>query len=314
MTDDPYKILGLDRTASPEDIRKAYRRIAKKEHPDLNPGDTQAEDRFKRASAAYDLLSDPEKRARYDRGEIDAGGTERPQHRTWRHYAEADEGQPYTAGAGYADFNEHFSDLGGIFGDLFGKAGRGGTRTGGYGFRMRGADVGLDVTVEFLEAVQGTSRRVTLPTGKVVEVTVPAATEDGQVLRLKNQGLPGLEGGPAGDALVHIHVRPHPLFERKGNDIHLDLPVTLAEAMLGGKVPVPTPTGTVMLTIPKGANTGTVLRLKGKGVTDPQTRKPGDQYVRLRVTLPDRPDAELEDFVKDWAARHPYDPRKGLAA
>ncbi|HYD32731.1 MAG TPA: J domain-containing protein [Azospirillaceae bacterium] len=312
MSDDPYKILGLDRTASQEDIRKAYRRLAKKHHPDLNPGNTVAEDTFKKASAAYDLLSDPEKRARFDRGEIDASGAERPQqHRAWRHYADADEGGAYTGGAGFEDFGSIFGDL---FGDSGFRQGGGGGfhRRGGHGFRLRGADVSQEITVDFLEAVKGVSRRLALPTGKVVEVAIPAGSEEGQALRLKGQGLPGLEGGPPGDVLVHLHVRPHPLFERKGNDIHMDLPVTLAEAVLGARITVPTPTGKVALTIPKGGSAGTTLRLKGKGVPDPATKTPGDQYVRLRITLPNPPDSELEAFVRDWSERHPYDPRAGL--
>ena len=315
MSDDPYEVLGVSRTASQDEIRKAYRKLAKESHPDLHPGDRQAEERFKRVTAAYDLLGDPDKRARYDRGEIDATGAERPQRRYYREYADADGGEahPYQSRAGFADFD----DLGDVFADLFGAAaaGRGGAAPGGAraGFAFPGADVRYELTVDFLAAVNGATTRVTLPDGKALDISIPAGLRDGQVLRLKGQGMPGVRGGPPGDALVTVHIRPHPFFERRGDEIHMELPITLAEAVLGGRVRVPTPTGPVNATVPEGSNTGRSLRLRGKGVPDPRTGRRGDMYVRLKVVLPEQPDPELEGFVKEWAAKHPYDPRRGMA-
>jgi DnaJ-class molecular chaperone len=178
--------------------------------------------------------------------------------------------------------------------------------------RMQGADVRYQLAVDFLDAVNGAKRRLTMPDGKTLDVTIPAGLRDGQTLRLKGQGQPGPSAGPAGDAYVEIQVRPHKLFERKGQDIHVELPVTLAEAVLGGKVTVPTVTGPVTMTVPKGSNTGTVLRLKEKGVPAPKAGTRGDQYVRLKVMLPDKPDPELEAFVREWSAEHPYDARANL--
>lgn len=304
MNDDPYKTLGLSRDASQEEIGKAYRKLAKEYHPDLNPGDRGAEERFKKISAAHNLLSDPEKRARYDRGEIDASGAERAQRRYYRQYADANADHPYQSSSGFADFGE----FGDIFSDLFGGAGRGRARE----FKMRGSDVRYQLTVDFLDAVNGAKPRVTMADGRELELTIPPGLRDGQTLRLKGKGLAGMGGGPAGDALVEVHVAAHPFFERKGSDIHVELPVTLAEAVLGGRVKVPTTSGAVTMTIPKGSNTGSTLRVKGKGVPDPKTKKRGDQYVRLKVVLPAEQDSELERFVKDWAGRHPYDPRRGM--
>lgn len=302
---DPYETLGVERTAKPDAIQKAYRQLAKKFHPDLNPGNKQAEERFKEVSAAYDLLSDADKRARFDRGEIDASGAERPPEHFYRHYAESGPGQRYDSRAGYADFG----DLGDIFSDLFGRGGAGGRGR----MRMQGADVRYQLTVDFLDAVNGAKKRLTMPDGKTLDVAIPAGLADGQTLRLKGQGEPAPQGGgTAGDAYVEIRVAPHKLFERKGQDIHVEVPVTLSEAVLGGKVTVPTVTGPVTMTVPKGANTGTTLRLREKGALSAKTGKRGDQYVRLKVVLPDRPDAELERLVREWSAKHPYDVRSKL--
>lgn len=301
MSDDPYMILGVKRDAGADDIRKAYRKLAKAYHPDLNPGDKKAEDRFKRASVAYDLLSDPEKRARFDRGEIDAGGAERPQRQqSSRAYAEAD--QPFAGRGGFSDF----VDLGDVFSDLFGSR-----PGGGHDFKMRGGDVRYELTVEFLEAANGTVKRVGTADGRTLDIAVPAGLADGQTLRLKGQGSPGVGGGTAGDAFVLVHVRPHPLFERKGSDIHMDLPISLPEAVLGARIKVPTVTGPVTMIIPKESNTGAVLRLREKGISDAKGGKRGDQYVRLKIMLPDSVDSELRTFVEQWSARHPYDPRRG---
>ncbi len=252
MAEDPYKVLGVARDATPDQIRRAYRRLAKQLHPDLNPGDKAAEERFKAVSAANEILSDPERRGRYDRGEIDASGNERAARPRpppgWRGFAEGAEGARYahatTEGGAFTE------DLNDLFGQFF-RARGGAAGAGGAEVRMRGRDELYGLEVAFLDAVQGATRRLTLPDGRTLDVRIPPGSEDGQTLRLRGQGGPGFNGGPAGDALIEIHVAPHPNFRRDGNDIRLDLPVTLSEAVLGGKVPVPTPGGTVNLTVPR---------------------------------------------------------------
>ncbi|MEP4378923.1 MAG: J domain-containing protein [Alphaproteobacteria bacterium] len=302
MAKDPYQALGVDRTASADEIRKAYRKLAKENHPDLKPGDSAAEARFLEAQAAYDIVGDKEKRAQFDSGEIDAEGHERAEQPSYRHYAEAGADHPYHSADGYADMGDMFSDL-------FGHA-----QSGGRTVRMRGGDVRYVYDVSFLDAVRGTKARITMPDGKSLDLTIPAGLRDAQVLRLKGKGAPGLGGGPTGDALVTVHVRPHSLFRRQGNDIHIELPVALHEAVLGARVRVPTIDGPVTMNIPKGSNTGARLRLKGKGVPSGKSGTRGDQHVTLRVVLPDTPDAELEAFLEDWSQRHNYDPRSGLEA
>ncbi|MBB6253964.1 DnaJ C-terminal domain-containing protein [Nitrospirillum iridis] len=294
---DPYQILGVGRSASAEDIKQAYRRLAKQFHPDLNPGRADIELKFKEANGAYSLLSDPDKRARYDRGEIDASGAERPDRSFRRAYAGA--GRP-----GDFDFEDD------PFADIFGAARK---RTSGV--KARGSDVAYSVTVPFTEACLGSKRRLALSTGKSIDINIPPGTQDQQKLRLKGQGLAGLGGAGAGDAIVEVHVTPHPYFVRREDDIHLDVPVTLHEALLGATIKVPTLDGAVQVKVPKTANSGTTLRLKGKGVANPERGTQGDQYVKLTVVLPDRPDAELQAFIEKWAKTHDYDVRRkaGLA-
>jgi DnaJ-class molecular chaperone len=309
MAEDLYKTLGVAKAATADEIRKAYRKIAKSSHPDLNPGDKAAEERFKAAQAAYDILGDAEKRARYDRGEIDASGQERAQQQFWRRYAEADEGGRYQSQSGYADF----ADVSDVFADLFGRRAGGGageTGAGGARIRMRGQDRHYHLELDFLDAARGTTRRVTMPEGGTLDVTIPAGVQDGTVLRLKGKGGAGVGGGPAGDALVELAVRPHKRFTREGDDIVLELPVTLDEAVLGAKVEVPTIAGRVQMTVPKGSNSGDVLRLKGRGVKGKSGA--GDQRVVLKVMLPERPDAELEGFLERWREKQRYDPRTEL--
>jgi DnaJ-class molecular chaperone len=288
LATNPYQVLGVKQDASQDAIQKAYRRLAKKLHPDLNPGNKQAEEQFKNVSAAYDLVGDPAKRARFDRGEIDASGAERPRQNFYRDFGEGGTSHPYASDAGFADF------AGGenILSEIFGRQGRG-------NIRMRGQDVHYRLALDFLDAINGAKKQLTLPDGSVLDVAIPPGTRDGQILRLRGKGRPGLGGGPPGDALIEIEVQPHPVFTRKGDDIHVEFPISLSEAVLGGKVGVPTPTGEVTMTVPKWSNTGTVLRLKGKGVPGPNGSR-GDEYVTLKVVLPDKPDPELEKFVAQW--------------
>ncbi|MDX2264857.1 MAG: DnaJ C-terminal domain-containing protein [Hyphomicrobiales bacterium] len=292
MDKDLYAILGLKRGASDDAIRQAYRKLAKQHHPDRNPGDKAAEEKFKRISAAFAILGSPEKRKRYDAGEIDEAGHERP---------------AYSSGYGYGDAPP-FGDYGDIFSDVFGARGRGGSGR----FQMRGMDFRYTLEVDFLEAVNGLKKRVKLPEGDELDVAVPAGVDSGHVLRLKNKGEPGVGGGAAGDALIELKVRPHPYFERQGDDILLDLPITIYEAALGAKVAVPTITGRVTLSVPKGATSGQTLRLRGKGVVNPQTKTTGDQLVKLKVAMPPQIDDELAAFLQEWGAAHPYGPRTRL--
>lgn len=302
MTTDPYEILGVDRTASQEEIRKAYRRLAKELHPDINPGNRAAEERFKQVSGAYDILGDPAKRIRFDRGEIDATGAERPEPQFYREYADAGAAHPYHSTAGFEDFG----DVSDLFETFFG--GRAGGRRGGT--RLKGQDVRYRLALDFLEAVRGARKRVTMPDGRAIDLAVPAGTADGQTLRLKGKGMPGIGGGPAGDALVDIEVRPHAVFSRKGDDILVELPISIDEAVLGGKVAVPTIDGEVTMTLPRGSTSGQMLRLRGKGVRNAARGTRGDQLVTLKVAMPEIIDPELARFMKGWREGHAYDPRR----
>ena len=307
MAEDLYSVLGVPKTASAGDITKAYRKLAKKLHPDLNPGDKAAEEKFKKITAAYDILGDAEKRGRYDRGEIDASGQERPQQHYYREYAGGQDGARYRSTAGFEDIGA-FSDL---FGDLFGE--RGGIREGGRGgarFSMRRPDAQYRLEVDLLDAVNGTKTRITLPDGGTLDVAIPTGVTDGQVLRLKGKGGPGIGEGEPGDALIEISVRPHPVFKREGDDIIVEVPITFDEAVLGGKVEVPTIGGRVFATVPPGSNTGQTLRLKGRGIKTKSGT--GDQLVKLSVVLPERIDDDLRGFAETWREAHQYDPRRKL--
>lgn len=293
---DPYQILGLSPTASQADIKKAYLKLAKKLHPDLNPGDKSAEERFKEVSAANDLLGDPEKRRRYDAGEIDETGAERPQHKYYRDYAAEMADNPYEARSGYADF----SGADDIFAEIL-------KRRAKEARNARGHDLNYQLPIDFLDAVAGATKHVHLPHGGALEVKIPAGIEEGQILRLRGKGADSPGEGPAGDALVEVTIIPHRFFTREGDNIRFDLPITVKEAALGADVRAPTPSGSVMLKVPKGANTGTLLRLKGKGVQRPNA--PGDALVRLKVMMPATSDAELDAFLAKWQPSSAYDPR-----
>ena len=288
---DPYATLGLPKSSSVEEIRKAYRKLAKELHPDVRPNDKASAERFKRATAAFNLLTDETLRGRFDRGEIDADGNEKP-------VFQPGSGFGGYAGAGAAGGrarggrNDVFEDL---FDGLF-------SRGGGRGFTaQRGEDVRYRMEVDFLDAVNGGRRRVTMSDGRSLDLAIPAGLSSGQTLRLKGQGLPGSGGGPAGDALVEIQVASHPVFRREGEDIRMDLRISLAEAVEGARVPVATPSGSVTLSVPAGSSSGDVLKLRGKGVQNRPTA--GDLLVRLLIVLPRKDDAELADFVKTWSGR-----------
>jgi DnaJ-class molecular chaperone len=302
MADDPYKTLGIDKSASAEDIRATYRKLAKKHHPDLNPGNKAAEEAFKKIAAANDLLSDPEKRARYDRGEIDATGAERERPRTYRNYAESGRGERYAhAGAGFGGgfADEGFEDL---FANIFEQRARGGP--------VRGQDARYVLQAVFLDAVNGATSRLTLPDGQTLDVKIPSGTQEGDVLRLRGRGEPGHQGGPAGDALIEIHITPHRFYRREGQDIFLDLPISLNEAVLGAKVNVPTPRGPVAMTLKPHADGGTELRLRGRGVPAHGKLPAGDLYVKLRVVIGPT-DEKLETFLHTWT-QPGFAPRAGM--
>ena len=263
-------------------------------------------EKFKEVAAAYSLLSDLEKRASFDLGEIDASGAERQHQPFYRDFAQGNAStHPYSRNDGFADLREPENGEG-LFSELFARA-RAGNRA------APGSDVLYRLELDFLEAVNGGKRLVTLADGKTLDVVIPAGTRDAQTLRLRRKGLPANGSGPPGDALIEIHVRAHRLFTRKGNDIHLDLPISIIEAVQGGKINVPTPSGPVLMTIPKGTNTGRVLRLKGKGVSTSEGSN-GDAYVTLNIVLPEVSDLELEKFVAQWHPKTPYNPRQGIEA
>jgi DnaJ-class molecular chaperone len=288
---DPYTTLGVKKGATQDDIQKAYRRLAKKLHPDLNPGNKGAEEKFKELAAAYDLLIDPDKRARFDRGEVDASGAERPRQQYYRDFADQEGWSAYTNNSGFSDFGD-FAGTDDILSEIFGREGRAGRR-------RRGQDVRYHLELSFLDAVNGGKQSIVLPDGTTLELSIPPGTRDGQTLRLKGKGRPAAGEGSPGDALIEISVLPHPYFTRKGDDIYLDLPISLKEAVLGAKIRVPTPSGTVTAAVPKWSSTGRVLRLKGRGVPRSNGSK-GDEYITLKLVLPQKPDPQLEKFVAQW--------------
>ena len=303
MAQDPYQELGVSRTASADEVRGAFRKLAKQLHPDKNPGDKKSEERFKRVSAAFDLLGDEDKRKKYDRGEIDADG-----HDVMRGYS----GGGFGGGSPFQNGHQSSAsfegvDLNDILGEVFGN--RAGAGRGGFGgFERRGSDVRAKLTIDLEDAIQGGKKRISFSDGRMIDVNIPKGATDGQILRLKGQGTQG-RAGP-GDALIEISIRPHPTFRREGDSLVMDLPVSVPDAVLGGKVEAPTPDGLVTLTLPKRSNSGSALRLKGRGLPDPRTGKRGDLLARLLIMLPEEPDPELDQFAEAWRLKRPYKPRR----
>lgn len=301
MTKDPYKILGVSKTANDKEIKKAYRQLAKKWHPDKNPGDKKAAEKFKEISAAYTLLADKELRARYDSGEIDASGQQ--QHPFGGGFGQ---GGTYRTSAG----TEIDPDLSDLFSSLFGMrmGGMGGRarQTGGFGQAgfggnpygrapaQKGGDIQFSLDISLPEAIKGTVKQVQLADGSRLKIKIPEGTKDGAKLRLRGKGGPGINGGPNGDARVKISVKPHKFMRMDGKNLRMDVPISLKEAVLGGKITVPTPKGNVSLKIKPGTNSGQTLRLKGKGV------KGGDLLVRLMIYLPEKLGEDLKSCVKEW--------------
>ena len=312
---DPYEVLGLAKAASAGEIKSAYRRLAKKFHPDQSK-EPRAKDRFAEINSAYEIVGDEKKRAEFDRGEIDAEG--KPRHPGFEGFARARRGRAQQgAGPDASHFSFDFGEgesSGGpagvdpdILTELFGL--RGGSRSRG---PQRGEDIAVTATVPLGLAAAGGSARVTLPTGKTLDVAIPVGVEEGKQIRLRGQGQPGARGAPAGDALVTIHYAPHPLFKVEGRDLRLDLPIALYEAVLGAKVRAPTLNGEVEITIPQGASSGRVLRLRGKGLPAAGEAAQGDLLATLRIALPSGTDTDLEALMRRWRDDKPYNPRSGM--
>jgi DnaJ-class molecular chaperone len=299
---DPYETLGVTRSATDKEIKDAFKKLARKFHPDLHPGDKEAEAKFKDISGANDLLRDKEKRRRFDAGEIDASGAERPQERFYRDFADGPVYDSHAAQDGF-DSNEELEEF---LAKAF--AGRGQQRT----FRARGQDVSYELPVAFLDAANGASHTITLPEGKTLQVTVPEGAEDRQMLRLKEQGMPGYGGAPSGDAYVELHIQPHPFFRRKDDNIHVEVPVTLREAMLGDRIQVPTIGQPVTVTVPKGSNSGTTLRLRERGIRNRKTGQRGHQLITLKVVLPTAEEPELLEFLEAWQPKNEQHPRREM--
>jgi len=310
---DPYEVLGLAKSASAAEVKSAFRKLAKKFHPDQSK-ESRAKERFAEIGSAYEILGDEKKRAAFDRGEIDAEGKPRaPQFEGFGF------GRRPGAGAG-GEFHGFNFDVGGdpaaragfeadILSELFGG------RMGGRGRAPnRGEDVAVSVNVPLAVAAGGGSARVALPTGKTLDVAIPAGVEDGKQIRLRGQGRPGARNAAAGDAIVTIHYAPHPLFKVEGRDLKLDLPITLYEAVLGAKVRTPTLSGEVEIAIPPATSSGRVLRLRGKGLPASGDAPAGDLLATLRIAMPAQEDADLAALMRRWRDEKPYDPRAGLSA
>lgn len=317
---DPYSVLGVSKTAKADDIKKAYRRLAKKYHPDQNK-DPKAKDKFAEAAQAYEILGEDPKRQQFDRGEIDAEGKPRgfegfPGGGFRPGGAGGGAGQSYEYESGPGGFRSRGAgggfDAADIFSELFS-----GARKAGAGARSRqpqqpGEDLLASLTISLEESIRGATKRVAMQTGKALDVTIPAGMEDGKQVRLKGQGNPGPSGGPAGDALITVKVAAHPFFTVEGRHVRIDLPLTLYEAVLGGPVEVPTPTGRIELNVPAGASGGRTLRLRGKGLPASGSQPAGDLLVAMKIILPEASGSELEELMKKWRESQPYTPRTSL--
>ena len=315
---DPYSVLGVSRSVSEKDLKAAYRKLAKAHHPDQNKDDPKAQAKFAEVSSAYDFLTDKDKRAAYDRGEIDADGN--PKFGGFgRGGAGAGGFRAGQAGGGFSTediLKEFMSGFGGQPRGARGNPGAGGWdpftggSTGGGNFHtgrtshLRGEDINATATITLEQAQAGGSVPLRMPTGKVLNVKLPDRVEDGQQIRLKGQGHPSGVGGAAGDAIVTVKFEKHRQFRRDGKDLRLELPITLYEAVLGGKVRVPTLTGSAELNLPASVNTAKALRLKGKGL-----HGAGDLYVTLKVVLPETGDPDLESLMRFWRDQKPYSVR-----
>jgi len=319
---DPYEVLGVPRGASAAAIKSAYRKLAKKHHPDSNKNDPKAAERFSELNTANEILGDEDKRKQFDRGEIDAEGKPR-----FTGFPGGGAGGGRAGPGGFESYTFRSGGGGGgagagafedILNSMFANAGRGGRagagRASSFEFDTGGIGLDLDVTVSMSvsleEAVKGGEKRVRLPSGKELNVKIPAGVSEGQQIRLRGQGETA-QGHPPGDLLITVHIAPHPHFKVDGSDIRLDLPITLYEAVLGGKVRVPTLGGAVELSIPKNTSSGRTFRLKGKGL--PKTGgTAGDLFVTTRIMLRDGNDAAREELMQKWRDGHPYNPRYDL--
>jgi len=325
MMRDPYEVLGVKKNADAAAIKSAFRKLAKKLHPDANKNDPKAAQRFAEINSAYEILGEDDKRKAFDRGEIDAEG--KPKFRgfegfdpkggfgrggpdiNFEHFSFGPDGvrRPGGPQGGFSNFEDVLSSMFGGLGNS--PRGRGRGRGGGeHGDMAAGRDVAAEVTISLAEAAKGGTRRVQLPTGKEVDIKIPAGLAEGKQIRLKGQGLPG--PGGAGDVLITIKVAPHPHFVRDGDNLRVDVPITLYEAVLGGKVRVPTLDGAVELNVPAGTSSGRIFRIGGKGM--PAEGRTGDLYATVRIALPDKGDRELEQLMRKWREQNPYDPRKDL--
>jgi DnaJ-class molecular chaperone len=306
---DPYQTLGLSKQATQDDIRNAYRAMAKKYHPDLNPGNKEAEKKFKDVAAAYELLGTPETRAKFDRGET----PEQMQEQQQRYQEQARSSQ--RAGPFYYNtqqeggrYSQSFGEdlgMGDIFENLFRQSRRGSSRA--QGGDLPGEDQLYQMEIDFKDSILGADREITLPTGKKLQIKIPPGIDTGKRLRFRGQGGPGAGSGPAGDAYIEVTVRPLAGFKRVGKNVESELPISFIEGLLGAEVQVPTVDGSVMLKIPPGVSTGSRLRIRGKGVASP--KDPGDQIVVLKVALPKHLNPELLAAVRAWEGKYSYNPR-----
>ena len=307
---DPYKTLGLGREASAAEIKSAYRKLAKKHHPDLNPGNAE---RFKNITGAYDILSNPEKKKKFDRGQLDpATGAERPGAGFWGQWGGAQKtGKSFS----FDEFDGTNNDIFSSFfrnarGNIHGRPETGSYRKNSAKENNKPKNTNYKLTVPFTEATLGIKKHVTLSDGKVVNMSIPPGTETGTKLRLKGQGRVADKSSKKGDAVIEITVQDHEHFVRNNQDIHIDIPISLPEAISGATIIVPTIYGNVTLKVPMNSNSGSILRLKGKGVPKSKERNLGDQYIRLQVTLPDKIDNELKEFIENWGKKNEYNPRQ----